>query len=151
MSNTIRGMALIAVIFLAACAAISQQKALTAGADNLDFHNLRVLQPNITHDELLATMRGLARGLGVKCNHCHVANPPGSKEDFDFPNDAKPEKRTARTMLRMVRTINAQYISRVNGHGQTVGCITCHRGHTVPEITLAPLPPPETPPQPPGL
>ncbi len=152
MSNTMRGIALLAVILIAACTAISQQKAQTAGADNLEFHNLRVLPPNITHDELIATMRGFARGLGVKCNHCHVANPSGSKEEFDYPNDAKPEKRAARVMLRMVRTINAQYVSKVNEDGQTVGCVTCHRGHTVPEITLAPLPPrppePEAPPQP---
>ncbi|HEX9493155.1 MAG TPA: hypothetical protein VGA33_07820, partial [Thermoanaerobaculia bacterium] len=70
-------------IVIAACTAIRQQKGQAPVADNLQFHNLRVLSPNITHDELIATMRGIARSLGTKCNHCHVANPPGSAEEFD--------------------------------------------------------------------
>ena len=128
-----RSFAIVSVIFLAACAAISQQKAQTPVADNAEFHNLQVLPPNITHDELLATMRGFARGLGTRCNHCHVANAPGSAEEFNFASDAKPEKKVARTMLRMARDINAGYISKVNAHGETVTCFTCHRGRTVPE------------------
>jgi hypothetical protein len=128
---------LFAALFIAACAAISQQKAQAPTADNLQFHNLRVLPPNITHDELIATMRGIARSLGTRCNHCHVANPPDAKEEFDYASDAKPEKKVARTMLRMVRNINGEYISKVNAHGQTVTCFTCHRGHTVPEIQVA--------------
>jgi hypothetical protein len=136
------------VVFIAACTAISQQKAQTPVNDNLQFHNLQVLPPNITHDELISTMRGIARSLGTKCNHCHVANPPGSQEEYDFANDAKPEKKVARTMLRMVRTINGDYISKVNAHGQTVTCFTCHRGRTVPE-TMPPAPPEARPaPQP---
>ena len=137
MTNTIRGLALVAALFIAACAAISQQKAQKPTADNLEFHNLRVLPPNITHDELIATMRGIARSLGTRCNHCHVANPPEAKEEFDYSSDAKPEKRVARTMLRMVRTINADYVSKVNAHGQKVTCFTCHRGQTVPETQTA--------------
>jgi len=138
-----RSFAIVSVIFLAACAAISQQKAQAPVADNLQFHNLQVLPPNITHDELIATMRGIARSLGTKCNHCHVANAPGSEEEFDFAKDAKPEKKVARTMLRMVRDVNANYVSKVNAHGQTVTCFTCHRGHTVPEVMTAQAPQPD--------
>jgi hypothetical protein len=151
MTNTLRTLVLVAALFVAACAAISQQKAQTPTADNLEFHNLRILPPNITHDELIATMRGIARSLGTKCNHCHVANPPGAKEEFDYASDAKPEKNVARTMLRMVRNINSDYLSKVNAHGQTVTCFTCHRGHTVPETQTAeaaPAPRPEPQPQP---
>ena len=137
-----RSFAIVSVIFLAACAAISQQKAQTPVADNAEFHNLQVLPPNITHDELIATMRGFARGLGTRCDHCHVANPEVSKEQFNFASDAKPEKKVARTMLRMVRDINANYVSKVNAHGETVACFTCHRGRTVPEAQAAA--PPET-------
>ena len=90
-----RSFAIVSVIFLAACAAISQQKSQPQVADNLQFHNLQVLPPNITHDELIATMRGIARSLGTKCNHCHVANAPGAQEEFDFASDAKPEKSRA--------------------------------------------------------
>jgi predicted trehalose synthase len=138
-----RSFAIVSVIFLAACAAISQQKAQAPVADNLQFHNLQVLPPNITHDELIATMRGIARSLGTKCNHCHVANAPGSEEEFDFASDAKPEKKVARTMLRMTRDVNANYVSKVNAHGQTVTCFTCHRGHTVPEVMTAQAPQPD--------
>ena len=140
-----RSFAIVSVIFLAACAAISQQKAQTPVTDNAQFHNLQVLPPNITHDELIATMRGFARSLGTRCNHCHVSNPPGSQEEFDFASDAKPEKKVARTMLRMVREVNTNYVSKINAHGQTVTCFTCHRGKTVPEIQ-APAPAGETPP-----
>jgi hypothetical protein len=132
-----RSFAIVSVIFLAACAAITAQKSQAPVSDNLQFHNLQVLPPNITHDELISTMRGIARGLGTKCNHCHVANAPDSQEEFNFASDAKPEKKVARTMLRMVRDINANYVSKVNAHGQTVTCFTCHRGRTVPETQAA--------------
>lgn len=140
MTNFIRGMALVAVALLAACAAISQQKSQPAAGDNLEFHNLQVLPANITHDELITMMRGFSNALGVKCGHCHVANPPGTKPEFDFPNDAKPEKRTARTMLRMVENINHKYISQLGTNAQQVGCMTCHHGHPVPQVALLPLP-----------
>ncbi|HUJ16193.1 MAG TPA: c-type cytochrome [Thermoanaerobaculia bacterium] len=146
---------LLVALLVAACAAVSQQKAQAPRADNLEFHNLRVLPPNITHDELIATMRGFARSLGVKCNHCHVANPPGTKPEFDFPSDAKPEKKIARTMIVMARNINSNYISKlpVEGeeHSPNVTCYTCHRGHVTPETTLPPEPPrePQPAPQPP--
>ena len=78
MTNMFRALAVLAAVFTAACAAISQQKAQVPRADNLEFHNLKVLPPNITHDELIATMRGFARSLGTRCNHCHVSNPPGA-------------------------------------------------------------------------
>lgn len=136
MTKTFRALALLAAVFTAACAAISQQKAQAPRADNLEFHNLRVLPANITHDELIATMRGFARALGTRCNHCHVSNPPGSAEEFDFASDAKPEKKTARTMILMTRDINANYLSKVNQHGETVTCFTCHRGHTVPQLQV---------------
>src|SRR5256885_10897885 len=120
-------LALSAALALAACTAMQQQKSQIR-ADEGVFHNLQVLPQNITHDELIATMRGFARGLGTRCDHCHVANPEGSKEQFNFASDAKPEKKVARTMLRMTRDINAGYISKVNAHGETVTCFTCHRG-----------------------
>ena len=120
-------------LIIAGCTAISQQKSMPAQPDNLEFHNLRVLSPNITHDELIATMRGIARSLGTRCEHCHVQTATEPRPEFDFPNDAKPEKKAARTMLLMTRTMNKDYVSKLNEHGATVTCFTCHRGHTVPE------------------
>ena len=146
MSHVFRAAAIVAVILAAACAAINQQKAQAPRvADNLEFHNLKVLPPNITHDQLIAAMRSFARFLGVKCNHCHVENPAGAKEQFDFPSDAKPEKNVARTMIQMTGRINGDFISRLNRQAETVTCFTCHRGHTVPETNApAETPPPRT-------
>jgi hypothetical protein len=142
MSHAFRATAIIAVVLAAACAAIRQQKAQAPRvADNLEFHNLKVLPPNISHDQLIATMRFFARSLGVKCNHCHVENPADSKEQYDFPSDAKPEKSVARTMIGMANRINSDYISHLNRQAETVTCFTCHRGHSIPEST----PPPESP------
>jgi len=90
---------------------------------------------------LIATMRGFARALGTRCDHCHVENPPGSKERFDYASDKKKEKSIARTMLRMTRAINDDYLVRVDPRGQKVACITCHLGH------LEPPPPPPPPAQ----
>lgn len=130
-------MALGASLFLAACAAMQQQKAQASrAADTGAFHNLQVFPQNITHDELIANMRGFARALGTRCDHCHVSNPPGSKEQLDFASDAKAEKNVARAMMRMTRGANRQ-IAGVNPHGQMITCNTCHRGHTVPD-TAAP-------------
>jgi hypothetical protein len=136
-------------LFLAACAAVTQQKAQAArAADTGEFHNLQIFPQNITHDELIANMRGFSKALGTRCDHCHTANPPGSKEQLDFASDAKPEKNMARTMLRMVHTANFDYLAKVDPHGQMVTCNTCHRGHTVPD-TAAPEGAP--PPAPPGM
>src|SRR5205823_12511518 len=126
-----RAIAITAAFLLAACAAIRAQKHQQVRADASEFKNLQVLPSNIKHDELIATMRGFARALGTRCDHCHVENPPGSGERFEYASDKKPEKNVARTMLRMTRAINADYIAHVNEHGQTVACITCHLGHTV--------------------
>lgn len=134
----IRALAVTAALLLAACAAMRAQKQQQVRADASEFKNLQVLPSNISHDELVATMRGFARALGTRCDHCHVANPPGAKERFDFASDAKKEKGVARTMIRMTRAINNDYLSRIDAKVQKVTCITCHLGH--------PEPPPPPPP-----
>jgi hypothetical protein len=140
-----RRIAPVAIFFvIAACSAINQQKALPAKSDNLQFHNLQVLSPNLTHDELISTMRGFARALGTRCEHCHVQTATEPHETFDYPSDAKPEKNVARTMIRMVRSINGDYISKLNRgkeSSETVACATCHRGHTIPEKWTPPARP----------
>jgi hypothetical protein len=139
-----RRFALVAIIVtIAGCTAIQQQKAMPAKSDNLQFHNLQVLSPNITRDELIATMRGYTRALGTRCEHCHVQTATEPRQTFDFPSDAKPEKKVAREMMRMVRDINGNYISKLP-HGSeappSVSCGTCHRGHTTPEPFNPPAP-----------
>ncbi|HWS73401.1 MAG TPA: c-type cytochrome [Thermoanaerobaculia bacterium] len=124
---------------------MNQQKAMPAKADQLQFKNLKVLPPDIARDDLIAIMRTYARSLGVRCEHCHVQNGEGPDAKYDFPSDAKPEKDVARTMMRMTTRMNADYISKVNEHGTTVTCYTCHRGKVVPESTLPPPPPAPAP------
>jgi hypothetical protein len=134
-----------AALVVAGCAAIQQQKAVEVRADQGTFKNLKVLPQNITHDELIATMRTFARSLGVKCDHCHVPLPEGSAEHFDFASDAKEEKNTARIMMKM-----KNYISEINEQGAVVTCYTCHRGKSVPESLLPPEAPREPEAQPPS-
>jgi predicted trehalose synthase len=142
MSNAIRSLIVIAALTLAACAAMQQQQAQPVRTDQGEFKNLKVLPQNISHDELIATMRGFARSLGVRCDACHVAIP-GETNKFDFPSDAKPEKNIARQMVLMTRNINSNTMAKLVGEPgekfDNVTCFTCHRGHAHPEKA----PPPE--------
>src|SRR6266513_430531 len=54
---------------------------------------------------------------------------------WDFPNDAKQPKRTARRMIEMVGQINGQNFE----DKPAVSCNTCHRGSTRP-VSLPALP-----------
>lgn len=133
MKSQSRFLVILLIVPLLACTAVMAQKQAAATApDTLEFHNLKVLPQNITHDELVNTMRFFSRSLGVRCGHCHVANPPGTKPEFDFPSDAKPEKETARVMMRMTTSINADWIAKVAEHDTKVTCMTCHRGKVAP-------------------
>ena len=144
MSNAVRSLIVIVALTLAACAAMQQQKAQPVRSDQGEFKNLKVLPQNISHDDLIATMRGFARSLGVRCDTCHVPIP-GETNKFDFPSDAKPEKNIARTMILMTRNINSNYIAKLPGepgeHFDNATCYTCHRGHVHPETALPPAEP----------
>lgn len=129
------------VVVVAGCAAFNRQKAQPPRADDLHFHNLQVLPQNISRDELITTMRRFTQALGVKCDHCHVAMP-NDPTKLDFPSDAKREKTSARTMLRMTQRINRDYVSHIEEVYTTVSCWTCHRGKTQPDVVPS-LPPPE--------
>jgi hypothetical protein len=144
MKSQSRFLVVLSLVSLFACTAVQQQKqAAATRADNLEFHNLKVLPQNISHDDLINTMRFFSRSLGVRCGHCHVANPPGTKPEFDFPSDAKPEKQTARVMMRMTNTINGDWVSKVAEHDTKVTCMTCHRGKVTPnDFDPAPAAPP---------
>lgn len=121
---------------LAGCSAVRQQKAQPARADDLHFHNLQVLPQNIEREELLRTMRVFSRSLGVRCDNCHVKIADEPEEKYDFPSDEKPAKTTARLMIRMVRAINGDYVSKVKDREVDVTCMTCHRGSPVPQVPV---------------
>jgi hypothetical protein len=94
--------------------------------------NIQVLT-GLPQSQLLAVMNYMGSSLGVKCTYCHVR-----KDDkWDFVADEKPEKGTAREMIKMVQGINK---GNFNGN-PAVGCFTCHRGNNspvrVPQLPIA--------------
>ncbi len=99
---------------------------------NFKAKNLKVLPKNISHDDLDKIMDGFKFALGVKCNHCHASQEQNPKK-LDFASDAKPEKETARNMMRMTAKINKKYFNATEAYVQ-VECQTCHRGKATPEI-----------------
>jgi hypothetical protein len=100
--------------------------------------NLRVLPAGIDARTLISTMRGFTRGLGVRCQHCHVykGDNPDDLATFDFASDEKAAKQTARRMLAMLRAINDEHpkdVGEPRPAGESkVTCYTCHRGETMP-------------------
>lgn len=105
--------------------------------------NLQVLPKDIQPEQLIHIMRGVAGSLGVECNFCHVPGP--KPREMNFASDDKPEKATARIMMRMTQAMNDQYMSQIHDPDATpedkqVTCGTCHRGHKMPEHFV---PPPE--------
>lgn len=94
---------------------------------------------NLSDFQLGLVMDDVAASLGVRCDFCHVRNE--QTKAWDFPNDAKQEKKTAREMIRMVLDLNEK-----NFHGRPiVGCYTCHLGKDHPSTVVA-LPTPPIPP-----
>ena len=74
-----------------------------AGAPAAQERNLQILPKDISRQELGEIMQGFARSLGVGCDHCHTGE---SMETMDWGNDDKDTKKSAREMMRLVRTIN---------------------------------------------
>jgi len=107
--------------------------------------NLQVLPKTMTGDQVHELMHKWEASLGTECSTCHSADPknigPNGRPRLNFADDSKPEKATARLMVRMVEEINTQYIGKIDDHGQPpqpVSCSTCHRGHLDPPAFVAP-------------
>jgi hypothetical protein len=92
--------------------------------------NLQVLPKTMTQQEVVALMRTFTAGLGVMCDHCHVGT------QADRAKDDKPEKATARKMIKMMMAINDDFLKDVGTPPppgqQKVTCYTCHRGAVKP-------------------
>jgi hypothetical protein len=121
--------------------------------------NLQVLPKDIPQQDVLALMQQFTQALGVQCIYCHVQaapEPPPTVDDdappppaagrgrgrgqgpppMNYASDERPQKATARTMLRMVNDINATLRARVakpSSEVVAVQCATCHRGITNPQ------------------
>ena len=83
------------------------------------YKNVQVLK-DVTSDQLIPSMKFISSALGVRCEYCHVENA--------FDKDEKKPKQTARKMMQMMFTINA---NNFDGH-QEVTCYSCHRGNPKP-------------------
>jgi hypothetical protein len=93
--------------------------------------------------QFIPVMNYFAVSMGRRCNFCHVIN----NGQADYASDAKPEKSTAREMIKMVLGVNKDTFK-----GQVqVGCYTCHRGRNNPQsLPVLPLPVPSPAPGGPG-
>jgi hypothetical protein len=135
------------VVKVAALLALSARPG--AGQIPERFTNLRVFPKDTSRKDLVREMRGWASALGVRCGHCHTGGNPETLEGVDFASDAKWEKRTARSMLRMVRGVEADYLHKLERRPTVTGttglrpppltCMTCHHGLTRPEALDAVL------------
>ena len=111
--------------------------------------NLKVLPKTLTGQQVMDIMHGWRQQLGVGCDTCHTVDPtkkmPNGHPAMNFPDDSKPEKETARLMLKMTMEINkttSMVESKQNNEesAKQVTCGTCHRGKFDPP---AYVPPPE--------
>jgi len=107
--------------------------------DDPGYKNLKVLPKNLTHEQLGKIMHDWSQSLNVHCDFCHARNEAEKK--MDFASDAKPEKREAREMFKMMNKINQKYFeAKKDSLGMVmtsgVNCYTCHRGDSHPETKL---------------
>src|SRR6267142_5865658 len=83
------------------------------------FKNVQVLK-DIPADQLIPSMQFITASLGVECEYCHV--------EHAMDKDDKKTKVTARKMMEMMITINAE---NFDGH-RVLTCYTCHQGGAKP-------------------
>jgi hypothetical protein len=96
------------------------------GQDDEKPKNLKVLPKDMSHRQVVEVMRGFSLALGVRCEECH--EQPSPTEEPDFASDKKPEKETARKMMKMVTSINEQIGQMKIKDALQVACVTCHHG-----------------------
>lgn len=129
-----------AILFTLVPLSKAQQPSLSTSAPAQTYPaptNLQVLPKDLTGAQVRDIMEGWENDLGVECSTCHVRNPndlgPNGRPRFNYADDSKEEKKTARVMYTMVDTINANFVSKVPNSGIPVSCGTCHRGQLSPE------------------
>jgi hypothetical protein len=131
-------LALVAHVNSEQAASAPPQKASTEQTVEQVQKNIKVIS-GLPVSQLFPVMNFISASLGVRCQYCHV-NKDGK---WDFPSDEKPEKATAREMIKMVLSVNK---STFKGDTE-VSCFTCHRGRTNP-ASVPQLPIPEVTPRP---
>ncbi len=89
------------------------------------FKNIKMLKGVPAIRVLRIMENGFSPALGVKCTFCHV------KGEWD--SDEKPEKETAREMMKMVGKIREE-LKKIVDEKATINCFTCHRGEVEPAL-----------------
>jgi hypothetical protein len=130
------GLALAASFILWERAAVSRGAAQGAQAGDKPVEqtrkNIQVLK-GLPESQLFPEMNFIAASLGVRCDFCHVntgKDPKTGQTNWVWESDDKPEKKTAREMMRMVLTIGKGDFGVSRGQ---VTCYTCHRGQEHPQ------------------
>src|SRR5207302_8134573 len=106
------------------------------------FTNLKVLPKAIGKEELLATMRSVALGLGVRCTYCHVGREGAPLDSVKYASDDKRAKRAARVRMDVVKHINEEHLADVPERPEPhvgVPCGTGQRGVAGPRLLAAGL------------
>ena len=100
--------------------------------------NIKVLN-GMPDSQLIPVMNFISASLGRRCNFCHITD----KGRDGFALDDKPEKNTAREMMKMVLELHKQNFPGAS----EISCFTCHRGTNHP-VNVPPLPLPLPSPRP---
>lgn len=100
--------------------------------------NIKVLT-GLPESQLIPVMNFMAASLGRRCNFCHITD----KGREGYALDEKPEKNTAREMIKMVLNLHKQKFPGAN----EISCFTCHGGKEHP-LNVPPLPLPVPSPRP---
>lgn len=96
--------------------------------------NLQFFPKDTPRPVVIQNMRQFSFALGVRCDHCHVDEGQGGKQDF--ASDEKTPKVKARAMLQMTKQINEDLLAKIPERTHppvNVSCYTCHHGLVKPE------------------
>ena len=96
--------------------------------------NLQFFPKDTPRPVIIQNMRQFSFALGVRCDHCHVDEGQGGREDF--ASDEKIPKVKARAMLQMTKQINEDLLAKIPERTHpavNVSCSTCHHGLVKPE------------------
>jgi hypothetical protein len=129
------------VLLAAVLSSASAQEGLLSGTGPTSgerYKNIQVFK-DLPADQLHDTMTYMAAAMGGNCLTCHVRGADG---EFAYEKDDNDNKASARTMIQMVRAINAQHFKGED----RVTCALCHQGRREPS-PVGPLSQPLTPDQ----
>ncbi len=94
-------------------------------------YDVEVIDGSMPARKFLALMDSYGAALGVGCTYCHV---PGrySRED-------SLQKEVTRKMVTMMDSINFRFLKAIRNMTDSnvrIDCVTCHRGHVKPLLSL---------------